>query len=161
MPEASGLNVAWSQASIATPAKPITRPSTRDRAGRSFSHSHATTAPNSGTVALRMADRPVVIASNANAKQENGIAEFSNPTTKIGRQFRRNTGASPRSQSIGNRLVAAMATRKPAVGTGPNSTVAIRVNKKDEPQIAASNTKSMTQLCAGATVAAAGTCALM
>ena len=35
-----------------------------------------------------------------------------------------------------------MATRKPAVGNGPSSTAPMRINMKDEPQIAASNTKS-------------------
>ena len=161
MPDASGLNVAWSQASIATPAKPMTRPRIREWVGRSFSQSHATTAPNSGTVAFRIADRPVVIASSAKAKQAKGIAELSRPTTKIGRQLRRNTGVNPRSQSMGNKLVAAIATRRPAVGTGPNSTVAMRVNRKDEPQIAASNTKSTTQLRAGAAAAPTGTCTLI
>src|SRR5512141_293971 len=102
-PAASGLKVAWSHASIATPANPMTSPSTREWVGRSFSQSHATTAPNSGTVAFNMADRPVVIASSANAKQAKGIAELSRPTTKIARQLRRNTGVSPRSQSRGNR----------------------------------------------------------
>ena len=79
-PEASGLKVALSQASMATPAKPTTRPSRREWLGLSLSQSQATSAPNIGTVALRMADSPVVIDSSANEKQANGMPELNRPT---------------------------------------------------------------------------------
>ena len=68
-PRASGLKLALSQASRATPAKPIDQAQHARAVGRSFSQTHATSAPNSGTVALRMADSPVVMDSSAKAKQ--------------------------------------------------------------------------------------------
>src|SRR3989338_11188457 len=86
-PEASGLKVALSQASMATPAKPTTRPSRREGLGLSLSQSQATSAPNIGTVALRMADRPVVIDSSANEKQANGMPELNMPIRNTWRQF--------------------------------------------------------------------------
>jgi hypothetical protein len=78
------LKLASSHASIATPAKPTTRPSAREAAGLSFSHTQATSAPNSGTVALRMADRPVVMVVTAKANSANGAPELSAPMVKIG-----------------------------------------------------------------------------
>ena len=56
-----GLKLAWSAASATTPAKPITRPAMRVLAGRSLSQTHRMMVPNSGAVALRIADRPVLI----------------------------------------------------------------------------------------------------
>ncbi len=53
--------------SSVTPAKPTARPSMREPPGRSLSQSHATSAPESGTVALRMELRPVVMCITANA----------------------------------------------------------------------------------------------
>src|SRR5258706_209870 len=94
-PEPPGLNAdSWPllfHASQATPPKPITRPSTRAGLSLSFSHHHATAAPNSGDAALKIADRPAVIDSAAYAKHRNGSAEFVRPTTKIGRQRLRST----------------------------------------------------------------------
>ena len=46
---------------------------------------------------------------------------------------------------IGSKKAAAMATRMAAVGKGPNSTAAMRMNKKDEPQMAARIKKSASQ----------------
>ena len=63
---AAGLEVAGlDPASPTTPTKPIARPSTRSGVSRSFSHSQAMTAPNSGVAALKIADRPAVIDSSA------------------------------------------------------------------------------------------------
>jgi hypothetical protein len=76
-----------SQASSATPAKPISSPSTREGVGLSFSQTQAISAPNIGTVALRMADKPVVMDSRANEKQANGMPELSRPMRKIRFQF--------------------------------------------------------------------------
>ena len=51
-------------------------PTVREPVGRSLSHTQATTAPNSGTVAFRMDDRPVEMDSSAYEKHTNGMAEF-------------------------------------------------------------------------------------
>src|SRR3989442_8539927 len=102
-PEASGLKVALSQASMATPAKPTTRPSTREASGLSLSQAQATSAPNIGTVAFRMADSPVVMDSSANEKHANGMPELSTPMKKIRFQFFRSSGNRPRSQTMGSR----------------------------------------------------------
>ncbi|MCY1381280.1 hypothetical protein D9M69_691680 [compost metagenome] len=51
--------------SSVTPAKPMARPSMREPPGRSLSQSQATSAPESGTVALRMELSPVVMCSTA------------------------------------------------------------------------------------------------
>ena len=118
----------------------------REALGLSFSQSQAINAPNMGTVALRIDDRPVVIDSRANAKHANGMPELSIPTRNIFRQCVLNSGSRPRSQTSGSRNRAAIVTRTAAVGSGPNSTVPMRMNKNDEPQMAASKTKSVSQL---------------
>src|SRR5659263_306081 len=82
-PEASGLKLALSQASNATPAKPMISPSTREALGLSFSQAHAISAPNMGTVALRMAASPVLMDSSANEKQANGTPELSRPIKNV------------------------------------------------------------------------------
>ena len=94
-PAATGLMPALSEASSTTPAKPIASPAMRDPAGRSLSQAQATSAPNSGTVAFRMADRPVVRYSSAKAKQANGRPEFSTPTKNTDFQWRRSCGPWP------------------------------------------------------------------
>ena len=40
-------------------------------------------APNKGTVAFRMADKPVLMDRSANEKQANGMAELSTPIKNI------------------------------------------------------------------------------
>src|SRR6188768_2868819 len=152
-PEASGLKVALSQASMATPAKPTMRPRMREALGLSLSHSQAISAPNIGTVALRMADSPVVMDSSANEKQANGMPELRMPMKKIFFQFFFKSGSKPRSHTMGNRKSAAIPTRTAAVGSGPNSTVLMRMKRKDEPQIAASMMKSAAQLLGDAAAA--------
>ena len=64
-PEPPGLKLALSHASQATPAKPSTRPAMRDALSLSFSHSQATTAPNSGVAALKIDISPAVTDSAA------------------------------------------------------------------------------------------------
>ena len=117
----------------------------REALGLSLSQAQATSAPNIGTVALRMLDRPVVIDSSANAKHANGMPELRIPTKKVRRQFSFNYGMSPRIHTSGNRNSEAMTTRTAAVGRGPNSSTPIRMKKNDAPQIAASNIKSASQ----------------
>jgi len=146
MPDSPGLKLALSQASRATPAKPTTRPTIRQPVSRSFSQAQAIKAPNMGTVAFRMADSPVLMDSSANAKQANGMPELSRPMKKMRFQFAASTGSSPRSQTSGSKKSAAIPTRTAAVGSGPNSTTPMRVNRNDEPQIAASSAKSSAQL---------------
>ncbi|OQC03425.1 MAG: hypothetical protein BWX79_02636 [Alphaproteobacteria bacterium ADurb.Bin100] len=141
-PAGPALTPALSEASRATPAKPMTRPRIREASGRSLSQAQATRAPNKGTVALRMADSPVVRYSRAKAKQAKGRPEFSNPTRNTAFQCWRNSRPWPRISNSGSRNSEAMATRTPAVGSAPNSTTASRVNRKDEPQMAASSTNS-------------------
>jgi hypothetical protein len=65
----------------------------REALGLSLSHSQAISAPNMGTVALRIADRPVVMDSSANEKQANGMPEFSTPMKKIRFQFFLSSGS--------------------------------------------------------------------
>ena len=62
------------------PKKPIARPRVREPVGRSPSQPQATSAPNKGTVAFRMADRPVLIDSSANANSRKGNPELMMPT---------------------------------------------------------------------------------
>ena len=64
-PVPPALKLALSAANATTPAKPITRPRMRKLEGRSLSHHQAISAPNSGTVAFRIADRPVLIDETA------------------------------------------------------------------------------------------------
>src|SRR5512133_1152034 len=113
--------------------------------GRSLSQSQAIMAPNKGTVAFRMADKPVLMARSANEKQANGMAELSTPTKKTFFQCLANWGQSPRHNSSGPKNRAAMDTRRPAVGMAPNSWAPRRMNRKDEPQMAASRTNSVRQ----------------
>ena len=103
------------------------------------------TAPNSGTVAFRMADRPVLIDCSAKAKQTNGIPELMTPISMVCFQRRASAGPWPRSSISGSRNALAIATRTPAVGSAPNSSTPMRVNRKDEPQIAPSSRKSVAQ----------------
>jgi len=59
------LKPALLQASPATPASPMHRPSTRVRPSRSCSHSAPMAAAHSGVAALKIADSPALIASSA------------------------------------------------------------------------------------------------
>ena len=86
MPEAPGWKLVLPQASMATPTKPITSPSVREAPGRSPSQSQATTAPNSGTVALRMDVSPVLMDSSAKLNSANGRAELVMPQNSTGFQ---------------------------------------------------------------------------
>ena len=139
------MKLAASQASMATPAKPMSSPRMRERVGLSLSQSQATTAPNMGTDAFKMADNPVLIDSSANAKQANGMPELSMPMKATFFQCLYNSGSKPRSHTSGIKNNAATATRIAAVGSGPNSTTPMRVNKNDAPHMAASRTKSVAQ----------------
>ena len=130
---------------MATPPKPIARPTMRVAFGRSFSHAQATSAPNSGTVAFKIDDRPMEIDKSAKVKQAKGIAEFKRPIDKASFQCVRKSGSRPRIASSGISISAAMPTRRPAVGSAPNSKVAMRMNINDAPQIAANNTNSTCQ----------------
>ena len=56
--EPPALKPAVSHASHSTPAKPIARPAMRAGVSRSFSQSHAITAPKSGEAALKIAASP-------------------------------------------------------------------------------------------------------
>ena len=152
MPEASSLRAmpglvgpAARQASMATPAKPITRPSMRDAVGLSLSQAQATSAPNIGTVAFKIDDSPVLICSNAKERHTNGMPEFSMPIKNVRRQCFFSSGSRPRSHTSGNKNSAAMATRTAAVGNAPNSTAPRCMNKNDAPQMAARSTKSAPQ----------------
>ena len=64
----------------------------REPSGRSLSQTQATSAPNSGTVALRIDDSPVVMDSRAKAKQANGMPELSRPTRNTAFQCWRSCG---------------------------------------------------------------------
>ena len=139
----------------ATPTKPINKPSDRNPPGRSLSHSQATSAPDSGTVAFKMAERPVAMCSTANAYSAKGSAEFSRPTNRIAPARWRNCSQTPGSKNTGSKNKVPKATRKPAVGTAPNSAAPRCMNKNDAPQSAASKTNSamrvgdMSGECAG------------
>ena len=124
----------------------MTSPTMRQAVGLSFSQAQAISAPNIGTVAFRMDDSPVLMDSSAKAMQANGMPELSRPTTKVRRQCLRSSGSRPRSHTSGSRNSAAIATRTAAVGSAPNSTAPMRMNRNDEPQMAASSTKSVSQL---------------
>lgn len=113
--------------------------------GLFLSQNQATTASNVGTVAFRMADKPVVMDSSANEKHTNGMLELNRPTRNTRPQFFISAGSSPRSSTSGSKKATAIATRTAAVGSGSNSSVPMRMNKKDEPQMAASKTKSVSQ----------------
>ena len=106
------------------------------------SHSHATSAPNSGTVAFRIDDSPVLIDSSAKLNSANGMAELIRPQIITGFQCWRSCGHSPRDSMTGSSASEAIATRSPAVGSGPNSSVPSRMNKNDAPQRAASKMNS-------------------
>jgi hypothetical protein len=110
-----------------------------------LSQTHAIKAPNMGTVALMMDDKPVVMDSKAWEKQAKGMAELISPTNNVFFQCWRNCGPKPRPSTRGSKKQEAMATRTPAVGRAPNSVAPSRMNKKELPQIAASIEKSMSQ----------------
>ena len=120
------------------PAKQITMPAMRDSAGLSFSQTQATRAPNMGTVAFNMDDKPVVIDSSANARQANGMAELNMPMTKIFFQCCCSSGSKPLTRTIGSKNAAAIATRPAAVAMAPNSSALKRMNKKEDPHSAPS-----------------------
>jgi hypothetical protein len=86
MPESLGLKLAWPPASSTTPPKPMASPTVRDRVGLSPNQSQATTAPNKGTVAFRMEEKPVVMCSTANEYNANGMPLLSAPTNSTGFQ---------------------------------------------------------------------------
>ena len=133
------------QASSATPTKPSASPAQRSRLMRSPSHSQATSAPNSGTVALRIDVSPVAMCITAQANSANGIAELMSPANSTGRQWRRSAGHSPRCSRKGQRNRAAISTRSPAMGSGPNSAAPRRMKRNDAPHKLDSNTNSPTQ----------------
>src|SRR3990167_6037461 len=120
-------------------------PNTREALSLSFSQAQAISAPNIGTVAFRMAASPVLMDSSANEKQANGMPELSRPIKNVRRQCFLSSGSKPRSHTMGSRNAAAMATRTAAVGSGPNSSVPMRMNRNEAPQMAPSKTKSTTQ----------------
>ena len=144
-PVPPGLNSACPPASATTPAMPSARPAMRVAVSRSPSHQRATSAPNRGELAFRIAASPVLIDCTAHAYSANGSAEFSKPTTSMPRQCWRDTPHKLRSHISGSRHSAASATRAPAVGMAPTSAPSTRMNKKDAPHTAASNTNSPSQ----------------
>ena len=73
------------------------------------------------------------------------MPELSSPTRNTGFQCCRNCGTSPRRCSRGHRNSEATTTRMAAVGSVPHSTTARRMNRNDDPQMAASSTKSFSQ----------------
>jgi hypothetical protein len=89
-------------------------------------------------VAFRIADKPVVMDSSANAKQANGMAELKIPMKKIFFQCFRSSGSKPLAITIGSKKAAAIPTRPAAVAIAPNSTALKRMNKNDEPHSAPS-----------------------
>ena len=78
------------------------------------------------------------------------MPELISQTKKTFFQCRISSGTKPLHSSKGSRKAAAMQTRSPAVGKAPNSLAPKRMNKKEEPQMAASRTNSMSQGLAGA-----------
>jgi len=114
----------------------------REPPGRSFSQSQATRAPVSGTVALRIDVSPVVMCITANANSMNGMPELSRPTNRMALGRWRKSAQTPLTINTGSRNSAASATRRPAVGTTPNSAAPRRMNRNDEPHRAASSTNS-------------------
>ncbi len=117
---------------------------------RSPSQTHATSAPNSGTVAFRMEASPVVMCSTAQEYSANGMAEFTRPASNAGFQCRRSAGHWPWCSRMGNRKKVASSTRSPAVGKGPNSDAPMRMNKKEAPHRAESRANSPIQEETGA-----------
>jgi len=71
------------------------------------------------------------------------MPEFRVPAVKAGRQWRVKCGASPRQWSSSFRSNDATATQSAALCSAPNSKAAWRMNKNDEPQMAASHTWSL------------------
>jgi len=132
-------------ASIATPAKPITRPRMRERSGRSLNQAQATSAPNIGTVALITAASPLLSVSRPKAKKAKGRPEFRMPMPSAGFQCCLNAGHWPRRNSSGSRNSIAIATRTAAVGSAPNSAAPMRMNRKEAPHSAPSSTRSGSQ----------------
>jgi hypothetical protein len=65
------------------------------------------------------------------------MPELSKPTNKIGLACCLNAAQCALRSKKGNITAAAIPTRMAAVGKTPNSAEAIRVNKKDAPQMAA------------------------
>ena len=105
--------------------------------GRSLSQTQAMMAPNRGTVALRMPDRPVLIEVTAYANNTKGKAELSMPMNNTGTALRRNESDCPLNHNTGISTSAPITTRTPAVAMNPNSAPPRRMNRKDEPQMAA------------------------
>ncbi|MNT20722.1 hypothetical protein D3C72_1560370 [compost metagenome] len=116
---------------------------------RSPSHSQATSAPNSGAAALSTEAMPVGMCTTAYENRANGMAELMRPENSTGRQWARSAGHSPRTSITGSRNSAASATRRPAVGTGPNCEAPRRMNRNDAPHRTASTTNSGNQRITG------------
>ena len=129
-------------AKSATPTKPSARPSQRSRLMRSPSHSQATSAPNSGTVAFRIDVSPVAMCMTAQENKANGMAELTTPASKMGRQCWRSAGHCPWRSSTGHSSAVASATRRPAVAMGPNSAAPMRMKRKEAPHKEARKTNS-------------------
>ena len=86
MPESLGWKLACPPVSKTTPPKPMAKPTVRDRLGLSPSQSQATTAPNSGTVAFRIEEKPVLMCITAKAYKANGMPLLRTPTNSTGFQ---------------------------------------------------------------------------
>ena len=117
----------------------------RDRLGLSPSQTQATSAPNKGTVAFRMDEKPVVMCITAKEYKANGMPLLRTPTNSTGFQYRRNSAQWPFASMMGSKKTEAIATRMAAVGSAPSSMEATRMNKKEEPQMAARIKKSGSQ----------------
>ena len=72
-------------------------------------------------------------------------ARVNQPDSKIGFQCFISAGFSPRSSITGSKKAAAMPTRRPAVGTGPNWLAPRRIKRKDAPQSTPSKINSGSQ----------------
>ena len=89
-----------------------------------------------GTVALMMERRPAPIYSEEYAKKQKGIAIFIRLTIAIIFQLDLNSLNLFRSKTTGNRTMRPLRTLISIKKTGPNSGVANRKNRNEDPQIA-------------------------
>ena len=118
----------------------------REPLGRSRNQTQATSAPHSGTVALRMALKPVLMCSTAKQYSAKGRPLLSTPTIRMGPSLARRAGICCCHSSKGSKKSEAKNTRKKAVTNGPNSAAPIFISRKDAPHRAASKTKSIAAL---------------
>ena len=95
--------------------------------------------------ALRQHWKPVLFVGVLNSGIPFALYSFAVMHISTGFQCCRRAAQWPLASIRGNKKVEAIATRMAAVGKAPSSTAARRMNKKDEPQMAASTRKSASQ----------------